>query len=114
MKPEELELPDAEAIARAVRAAVSEEMALVVQEAKANCPADTGALRESIGYRVNGLSGEVYAAQPYGVHVEMGTAYMPARPFMYPALRAHQQAIARRAAQAAARCMREGRNDDSQ
>ena len=40
------------------------------------------------------------------MHVEMGTAHMPARPYLYPAMRAHEAAIAQSARQAAAAYVR--------
>lgn len=46
-------------------------------DARANCPVDTGDLRERIGRRVRrekgALVGEVYSGAPHGIYVEMGT-----------------------------------------
>jgi len=74
---------------------MQEGLETIAEEAKTICPRDTGALAESIGVRVSRmdmqLSGEVFAAAPYAVYVEMGTQAQPARPFLYPALMANQQ-----------------------
>ncbi len=46
-------------------------------DARANCPVDTGDLRERLGSRVKkdgeALVGEVYSGAPHGIYVEMGT-----------------------------------------
>lgn len=46
-------------------------------DAQANCPVDTGELREKIKTRTkkteDGLLGEVYSGAPHGIYVEMGT-----------------------------------------
>lgn len=48
---------------------------------------DTGALVNSIGIRQSGAASyDVIAGVHYAVYHEMGTRYMPARPFMGPAL----------------------------
>ena len=50
---------------------------LIQEDAQANCPVDTGELREKIKTRVridkNALTGEVYSGAPHGIYVEMGT-----------------------------------------
>ena len=97
---------DAEEMRRAIARAIEPELRAACEEAKANCPKDTGNLAGSIGGVMSGGGGTVVASASYAAHVEMGTAYMPARPFLYPALRAHEAAIARHAQRAAAAYVR--------
>lgn len=97
---------DAEEMRRAIARAVEPELRAACEEAKANCPKDTGNLAGSIRVVMHGDGGTVAASAPYAMHVEMGTAHMTARPFLYPALRAHEAAIARRAHRAAAAYVR--------
>lgn len=97
---------DAAKLRRAIARAIEPELRAVCEEAKANCPKDTGRLADSIRVVMNGGGGTVEAAAPYAMHVEMGTAHMPARPYLYPAMRAHEAAIAQKARQAAAAYMR--------
>ena len=66
----------------------------ICREAKALCPRDTGTLRDSIQVRLTADGGEVYAGAPYAAAVEMGAAYRPAQPFMFPAFRVRQQEAA--------------------
>lgn len=46
-------------------------------DAQANCPVDTGELREKIKTRIkktdDAMVGEVYSGAPHGIYVEMGT-----------------------------------------
>lgn len=52
-------------------------LSLIRGDAQANCPVDTGELKEKIKTRTrkeNGaLVGEVYSGAPHGIYVEMGT-----------------------------------------
>jgi hypothetical protein len=49
---------------------------------------DTGDLAQSIAWEMEGdLSAVVKATKDYAVHLEFGTQYMAARPFMAPAFR---------------------------
>lgn len=57
--------------------------------AKIACPVDTGRLRNSILYHPGDLSCTVDTNVTYALYVEMGTRYMAAQPFLYPA---YQQA----------------------
>jgi hypothetical protein len=57
-------------------------------EATRLVPVDTGALRNSLGFRVEGRTLTVYAHQPYSLFVEHGTRRMAPRPYMRPALNA--------------------------
>ncbi len=61
---------------------------LMSREAKQRCPVDTGALRNSIAARKNGLKATVGAGNNnvnYASFVEYGTYKMAAQPFMTPA-----------------------------
>jgi HK97 gp10 family phage protein len=64
-------------ITPAVRAAVAAASQTVVEEAKAICPVDTGALRDSIDSVVEDkgktVVGTIYANVPYAGYVEYGT-----------------------------------------
>jgi HK97 gp10 family phage protein len=99
-----------------VLASVSASAELVVSEAKAIVPVDTGALRDSIGASVaeaeRTVVGTVVAGMPYAAYVEYGTGqrgaasagagpfqYSPtwpgqaAQPYMRPALDTAREAI---------------------
>lgn len=56
-------------------------------KAKKNAPYDTGHLKRSIGSQFfnRGLSGEVSTNVHYAIYQEMGTRFMAAQPFMFPA-----------------------------
>lgn len=100
----------------AVTACVEAACQLVVQEAKALCPVDTGALSESIDSRVDEvgatIQGTIYASAPYAGYVEFGTGQRgagsagagpypysatwighPAQPFLRPALDTAREAV---------------------
>ena len=98
--PEVLERVSAAAIRRATREAIAASLAEACAQAKADCPKDTGALAGSIGCRVSDDGGALFATAPHAMPVEMGTAHMPARPYLYPAFAAHKQRMASRIAQA--------------
>lgn len=99
---------EARVVPRLIKA-VENASEVVVTEAKAICPVDTGALQDSIADQVKWegtkVTGSVYAPMPYAAYVEFGTgirgassagagpyAYSPtwtgmaARPFLRPAL----------------------------
>lgn len=105
-------------ISPAAFTAVQQSVEMVVEEAKAICPVDTGELRDSISGKVEetGKSavGTIVAAAPHAGYVEYGTGVrganspgvepgpypydpswpgMVARPFMRPALDATRQTI---------------------
>ena len=61
---------------------------LVKQSAAANAPVDTGALARSIYSEVHGPEVTVGAAVEYAAYVEYGTIYVPASPYLRPALEA--------------------------
>lgn len=55
--------------------------------ARQNAPVLTGALRDSIHVEPDGLGGfDVVTDTGYGIFPEIGTAYMPAEPYLAPAL----------------------------
>lgn len=72
--------------ARPKAAQVVAKSALSVEAgAKNRAPVDTGALRNSIGTDVSGLSATVGPTVHYAPYLEFGTRRMAARPFMGPA-----------------------------
>lgn len=81
----------AEAIDKAVAAAL-EEMGLACEGyAKVACPVDTGRLRNSITHMTKPSDNAVYVGTnvEYGPCVELGTVHMAARPFLKPAAADH-------------------------
>lgn len=81
----------AEAIDKAVAAAL-EEMGLACEGyAKLACPVDTGRLRSSITHMTKPSDNAVYVGTnvEYGPCVELGTVHMAARPFLKPAAADH-------------------------
>lgn len=84
----------AEAIDKAVAAAL-EEMGLACEGfAKLACPVDTGRLRSSITHMTKPSDNAVYVGTnvEYGPDVELGTVHMDARPFLKPAAADHADA----------------------
>ena len=75
-----------------VAAAVAECAAAIADQARADCPVATGALRDSIASEVvpdadsGVIEGRVHAAAPYAAAVELGSAKTGPRPFLWPAL----------------------------
>lgn len=60
---------------------------LVTTRAKLKAPVDTGALRAAIApKRVSESEAQVQSPMEYSVYQEFGTCYMPAQPYMRPAL----------------------------
>jgi HK97 gp10 family phage protein len=64
----------------------------VDREAKHLCPVDTGRLRSSITNQLatdeRGLLALIGTNVDYAIYQELGTRFMPAQPFLRPALRA--------------------------
>lgn len=93
-----LEAFGTEALLGAAEPALAQALTAIQDEAAANCPVDTGALRSSLNTRMQredgARIGEVYAGAPYALPVEMGSAAAggerPAQPFLYPAFKANQ------------------------
>ena len=52
-------------------------------------PVRTGALRDSIDYRVENGGFILFTDKEYGIYVELGTYKMAARPYMRPAMQEH-------------------------
>ena len=74
----------------------------VVEDVRSRAPKDTGAMARGIKRSVSrkNLEAKVSAGGTvrgvdtyYAQFVEFGTKYMPARPFLYPACRAHEERI---------------------
>lgn len=69
----------------------------IERSAKGNCPVDTGNLRASINSSVekgsDGVTGQVGTAVEYAQFVELGTKKQSAKPYLYPALKEHEQTI---------------------
>jgi len=80
-----LETPQGPTGVAILRAAIQ-----VERNAKRLCPVDTGRLRSSISHDLGrdgrGLVGSVGTNVEYAPHVEFGTRYMRAQPFLRPAL----------------------------
>lgn len=55
----------------------------------------SGALRDSVGSQADGLQAVVGSSDPAAIPQEMGTAYMPARPFLAPVAAAMGEDVAR-------------------
>jgi HK97 gp10 family phage protein len=67
--------------------AVVQMTGIIVQLAQANAPVDTGFLRDSIvAEMIDEFSGTVTVGAYYGIYVEMGTRFMAAQPYFYPAV----------------------------
>jgi|SRR5699024_334616 len=62
----------------------------ISNQAKSLAPVDTGNLKNSINvsYLNNGLTGHIGTNVHYAPHVEFGTVYMGAQPFLFPS---HEQ-----------------------
>lgn len=58
----------------------------IKRDAQALAPVDTGALRNSITYRVQGLEAEIGPTVHYGGFVEYGTSRMAPQPYLGPAM----------------------------
>ncbi|MBP3645485.1 MAG: HK97 gp10 family phage protein [Clostridia bacterium] len=69
-------LSDDEILA-AAKPGLKKGLEMIRGDAQANCPVDTGELREKIKTRIHGgngeMTGEVYSGAPHGIYVEMGT-----------------------------------------
>lgn len=60
-----------------------------VSHARERVPVDTGALRDSIEYAIDGDAVSVGSDKSYAVAVETGTYKMKARPYLKPAMTEH-------------------------
>jgi HK97 gp10 family phage protein len=59
---------------------------IIAQKASALAPIDTGFLAENISAEMTPEGGEVISIAPYTMHVEFGTRFMAAQPFLRPAM----------------------------
>ena len=66
----------------------------------------SGALRDSVGAQADGLQAVVGSSDPAAVPQEMGTAHMPARPFLTPVAAGMGEEAARAVGAAAAAALR--------
>ena len=78
------------AVYAAARDAVEETTAEIEDLARFLAPELTGALKESIDSRVDGLQGRVFTELRYAPFVEFGTWKDPVQPFLYPAADAYE------------------------
>ena len=60
----------------------------IAADARARAPVRTGQLRASISRAGSGAEARVVARAPHAGYVEYGTARMPARPYLWPAVEA--------------------------
>jgi len=74
---------------KAAENALKEVVVKIAAEAKHDTPWLTGNNSQSIDFEAKGLTGSVYSTSGYGGFLETGTARMPARPYMKPALDRH-------------------------
>ena len=66
----------------------------------------SGALRDSVGAQADGLQAAVGSSNPAAVPQELGTAHMPARPFLAPVAAAMGEEVARAVGAAVAAALR--------
>ena len=59
----------------------------VQRHAQRNAPVDTGRLRSSITTEEDENGARLLVGVNYAIHQEMGTEFMPAQPFIRPAIR---------------------------
>ena len=71
----------------------------------------SGALRDSVGAQTDGLQAVVGSSDPAAVPQELGTAHMPARPFLVPAAAGMGEEVARAVGAAVAAALRGGSPD---
>ena len=57
-------------------------------------PYHRGTNRRSIKYSVKGKTAKIWTESGYGGYLEVGTAGMPARPYLRPAIERNKRAIA--------------------
>lgn len=88
-----------ENLTRAAASALRTALETAAEDARRRCPEDTGALRESIGVRMQEAGGRatgaIFASAPHAKAVELGTLHRRAQPFLYPAWRENAASIRR-------------------
>jgi HK97 gp10 family phage protein len=94
---------DISEIENAVQQELIETAKLIEEDAKTNCPVDTGYLRKSIKTNIGDLDVEVGTSCSYAPFVHDGTHKMPARPFLDSAAETNLEGIEDRIADAIAR-----------
>lgn len=69
-------------------------------EAVQNSPIDTGTNSRSVDVEIKtvatGVLAEIYTQSGYGGYLEVGTIYMAARPYMYPAFELSMPTLSRK------------------
>jgi HK97 gp10 family phage protein len=79
----------------ALRAGLHAAAFFVEGQAKLKAPVDTGFLRNSIQVgEVTAVQAIVAVGAEYGLYQEMGTRFMPAHPYLRPALEGNRERIA--------------------
>lgn len=94
----ELKLKDKEVteeLKRRIESRMKEVCVTIMDDAKRECPVDTGRLQGSITYAVDGQKGAVGTNVEYAPYVHNGTSRMPARPFLRNAGEKNKDKIAR-------------------
>lgn len=77
------------AILEGVRDGLTEIGQASVGYARGIVPVDTGALRDSIDFDVDGDAVAVYADTPYAAYVELGTSMHAPQPYLGPSVTEH-------------------------
>ena len=102
---------DEHELAAAAAQGMRDEMERTAQEARAACPVDTGALKDSIrveyAQSASGAEAALRADAPHAAAVELGTMKRRAQPFLYPAYNANQARLTDAIAEAARRALGE-------
>lgn len=82
-------------IRQGVQQTVAETALFIESDAKQFAPVDTGRLRSSIHAEIapNGLSAVVAVGVSYGIHLEFGTRFQRAQPFLFPAYEKNRAAF---------------------
>ena len=100
---------DEQKLAEAAAQGMRDEMERMAQEARAACPVDTGALKDSIHVTylqgASGAEAELRADAPHAAAVELGTMKRRAQPFLYPAYKANQSRLTDAIAEVARRAL---------
>lgn len=104
----DFETPGAQVLQDAAVRALATELEAMAEQARADCPVKTGALRASIGVRRESDGASLVAGARHAACVELGSANAPARPFLYPAFKARAQAMMARVKRAVCRALGEG------
>lgn len=74
------------AMNNAAERAMRDTVVAIAGAAVQGSPVLTSNNRRSIDYKAEGLSGSIFSTSGYGGYLETGTRFMPARPYMKPAL----------------------------